>query len=439
MRQITVSGQAGPSRECSTRLKPSMEHEQMPGRHAKPTTPLPRAITRTLAAALPSVVAAGAVAGSAAAGPASAATAEHQAQPDPHLPAVTAAPVVRKAPARVKDPLYKVRSGDTLSAIAQRLCHKAADWTGIYKRNHKTIGADPNLILPGQALAIACRQAAISAGAGPSLASRRTTSHVSGYAFPFRHVAGLIWERIDEGVDFSGAGPVYALGPGTVTYVSTASSWPGGNFIAYQLHAGPLAGKYIYVAENITPAVAVGQHVNSATVVGHMFSGGYGIETGFAMPPGNTDTPAAYGHYSEGQPTPEGNAFHAVLTAAHHHHLALATASAGAGRHGGSDGDSDGSGGTAAPPRASVSGVVSMAGLSSFEACVIQRESGGDPTAQNPVSTASGLFGFLDSTWTAVTGLPGPARDYSVATQERAFAREYAIAGTAPWARYDGC
>lgn len=76
---------------------------------------------------------------------------------------------------------------------------------------------------------------------------------------------------------------------------------------------------------------------------------------------------------------------------------------------------------------------------SGFEGCVISAESGGDPTAQNPVSTASGLFGFLDSTWLSVTGLPGPARDYSVATQTAAFWKLYDEAGVAPWAPYDGC
>jgi hypothetical protein len=75
----------------------------------------------------------------------------------------------------------------------------------------------------------------------------------------------------------------------------------------------------------------------------------------------------------------------------------------------------------------------------SFQACVIQRESGGNPVAQNPTSTASGLYGFLSTTWTAITGLPGPARAYSVATQNAAFEKEYAEAGTAPWAPYDGC
>jgi LysM repeat protein len=76
---------------------------------------------------------------------------------------------------------------------------------------------------------------------------------------------------------------------------------------------------------------------------------------------------------------------------------------------------------------------------SSFQQCVIRAESGGDPTAQNPDSTASGLYGFLDTTWTAVTGLPGPARAYSVAQQNAAFQTLYSEAGSSPWGPYDGC
>jgi hypothetical protein len=35
---------------------------------------------------------------------------------------------------------------------------------------------------------------------------------------------------------------------------------------------------------------------------------------------------------------------------------------------------------------------------------VLERESGGDPTAQNPTSTASGLWQFLDGTWAGYGG-----------------------------------
>lgn len=92
-----------------------------------------------------------------------------------------------------------------------------------------------------------------------------------------------------------------------------------------------------------------------------------------------------------------------------------------------------------APPAAQPAAVTGYSTGGSFEACVIQAESGGNVTAQNPGSTASGLYGFLDTTWTAVTGLPGPARDYSAAQQQAAFDKLYASAGSSPWSAYDGC
>lgn len=53
--------------------------------------------------------------------------------------------------------------------------------------------------------------------------------------------------------------------------------------------------------------------------------------------------------------------------------------------------------------------------------CIIKRESGGNYRAQNRHSTASGAYQFIDATWQSVTGLPGHAKDYSKATQDRAF------------------
>src|SRR5262249_58441885 len=38
-----------------------------------------------------------------------------------------------------------------------------------------------------------------------------------GYRNPLRGVSGLVPERIDDGVDFTGLGPVYALGDAVVT------------------------------------------------------------------------------------------------------------------------------------------------------------------------------------------------------------------------------
>jgi len=107
------------------------------------------------------------------------------------------------------------------------------------------------------------------------------------YRDPLRGVSGLVPERIDDGVDFAGLGPVYALGDAVVTNATgTNFGWPGGGWITYRLTSGPGAGLMVYVAEDIIPAVVVGQRVSSSTVVGTMFDGGDGIETGWAQPTG---------------------------------------------------------------------------------------------------------------------------------------------------------
>jgi LysM repeat protein len=48
---------------------------------------------------------------------------------------------------------YTVRPGDTLSGIAV-LHHVQGGWKALYERNVAVVGADPNLILPGQRLAV---------------------------------------------------------------------------------------------------------------------------------------------------------------------------------------------------------------------------------------------------------------------------------------------
>jgi LysM repeat protein len=55
--------------------------------------------------------------------------------------------------AQVRSSHYTVRSGDTLSKIAQHFYDKAADWGYLYHENAKTV-SDPNLIFVGQSLDI---------------------------------------------------------------------------------------------------------------------------------------------------------------------------------------------------------------------------------------------------------------------------------------------
>jgi hypothetical protein len=107
------------------------------------------------------------------------------------------------------------------------------------------------------------------------------------YRNPLRGVSGLVPQRIDDGADFAGLGPVYALGDAVVTGATgTNYGWPGGGWITYRLTSGPGAGLVVYVAEDITPAVVVGQRVSPSTVIGTIFAGGDGIETGWAQPTG---------------------------------------------------------------------------------------------------------------------------------------------------------
>jgi murein DD-endopeptidase MepM/ murein hydrolase activator NlpD len=104
------------------------------------------------------------------------------------------------------------------------------------------------------------------------------------YQNPLREVSGLVPERVDMGVDFAGAGPVYAIGAGVVIQAKgCCSGWPGGGWITYQLTDGPAVGEVVYLAEDVSPDVQAGQKVAPGTVIAHMYVGSDGIETGWAM------------------------------------------------------------------------------------------------------------------------------------------------------------
>jgi murein DD-endopeptidase MepM/ murein hydrolase activator NlpD len=164
--------------------------------------------------------------------------------------------------------------GSTLVAIA---CPVTAHW----------LARAPNLGWVAQADELGLQLAApLGAAQQPEIVSAAVAP---GYLNPLRGIPNLVLERIDQGVDFAGSGPVYALGDGVVTGATGDSGgWPGGGWITYQLSDGRDAGLMVYVAEDITPAVQVGEHVTSSTVVGNMFDGSDGIETGWAQPTGVT-------------------------------------------------------------------------------------------------------------------------------------------------------
>ena len=130
---------------------------------------------------------------------------------------------------------------------------------------------------------------------------------------------GLIGSRIDMGVDYTGRGPLYALGDGTITNVYN-KGWPGGTFIGLHLDSG----RYVYYAENIAPQVRVNQRVKAGQLVGYARGTYPFVEIGWASPPGvGTTMAAASGEsrlgQSQGDPgkysTGFGVAFNKLLTA----------------------------------------------------------------------------------------------------------------------------
>jgi len=74
----------------------------------------------------------------------------------------------------------------------------------------------------------------------------------------------------------------------------------------------------------------------------------------------------------------------------------------------------------------------------SYQACVISRESGGNPQVMNG-SGHYGLYQFSASTWAAYGGNPADFGHASVAEQNQVFANAIAAGGQSNWSPYDGC
>jgi LysM repeat protein len=191
------------------------------------------------------------------------------------------------------DTAYVVQAGDTLWSIARQFYGNGHMWPDIYYANQPQI-ADPNVISIGQVLAIpgsgTARAATNAASATPAQAGDMPSSSPAQAGDQYKNPIGpgLTPGRVDMGVDYGGAGPVYALGNGKITSVYN-SGWPGGGFIGLQLSDG--SGRYVYYAEDISPAVQAGQTVTAGQLIGHATGGG--IEVGWAAPPGTGQTMAA--------------------------------------------------------------------------------------------------------------------------------------------------
>jgi murein DD-endopeptidase MepM/ murein hydrolase activator NlpD len=134
----------------------------------------------------------------------------------------------------------------------------------------------------------------------------------SGYQFPFLSYA---WGRTDMGVDFTGTGPILAVGNARIL-ATGASGWPNGGAgpsgqgVLYKLLDGPKAGHIVYVYEGVVPTVKAGDTVVAGQRIATFYDGS-SIEIGWADAAGR---PLAAPVYSEGDVTKWGSDFRDFLT-----------------------------------------------------------------------------------------------------------------------------
>ncbi|GAA4084852.1 transglycosylase family protein [Streptomyces shaanxiensis] len=199
--------------------------------------------------------------------------------------------------------MYTVVRGDTLSEIAESQKVRGG-WRGLYAANRKAIGADPDLILPGQRLALRGKAATTTTGtttgttSAPKSSPAKNSSSSSGKTAsdrdeqatttsrslvapvgsatgtPYRK-AGSSWSKgYHTGVDFpvpTGTS-VKSVGAGQVV----SAGW-GGSF-GYQVVIRHGDGRYTQYAHLSAISVKAGQSVGAGQRIGR--SGSTGNSTG---------------------------------------------------------------------------------------------------------------------------------------------------------------
>ncbi|MFF1306340.1 transglycosylase family protein [Streptomyces sp. NPDC058307] len=187
--------------------------------------------------------------------------------------------------------MYTVVRGDSLSAIAD--AHKVrGGWRGLYAANRQTVGADPDLILPGQRLEL--RATATTPTTTGHTSTKKTSSDTrkrtektekaadtglvapvhAALGTPYRK-AGSAWSKgYHTGVDFAvpTGTSVKAVAAGKVV----TSGW-GGSF-GYQVVIRHADGRYTQYAHLSAISVKAGQSVGGGQRIGR--SGSTGNSTG---------------------------------------------------------------------------------------------------------------------------------------------------------------
>jgi len=164
--------------------------------------------------------------------------------------------------------------------------------------------------------------AGTSRSAGPSPSSKSVAPHASshGYVNPLAG-ASVTPERIDQGVDYAGSGPLGAIGEAKVTYIGTSGTgWPGA-FVEYQLLDGPDSGRFVYYAEGVSPApgLSVGDTLHAGQPVARIIAGySSGIEIGWGSGVGTQTAAQAAGEWSSAKdadsvPSGSGDSFSSLV------------------------------------------------------------------------------------------------------------------------------
>ncbi|MFI2204237.1 transglycosylase family protein [Streptomyces sp. NPDC020192] len=226
------------------------------------------------------------------------------ADPGAHTDSVATRPVAAEKKTSVRDAtpqttpqsragraeMYTVVHGDTLSGIAEDH-HVRGGWHTLYAGNRSTIGADPDLILPGQRLSL--RGTAAPGTTSPKSSKKkapsehRTAPHkakttgrtlVAPVNAPLGtgyRVAGAHWSKgYHTGVDFlvSTGTSVKAVEAGEVV----AAGW-GGSY-GYQVVIRHADGRYSQYGHLSAISVRIGQNVSTGQRIGR--SGATGNVTG---------------------------------------------------------------------------------------------------------------------------------------------------------------
>ena len=140
---------------------------------------------------------------------------------------------------------HAVAPGDTLSEIAGSY---SGDWQDVYAANRDVIGADPDLIYPGQVLTIG-GGAQVTAQSAPAPEPAVTVSlPVDDYTLTARFGAtGPYWSSSHTGLDFASpcGSPVRAVSDGVVT----SQSWAGAYGNQATVDHGDSESRYAHLSQ----------------------------------------------------------------------------------------------------------------------------------------------------------------------------------------------